>query len=296
MKSLTVQSPSKINLYLKVTGRRKDGYHKLVTVFQRISLSDTIYLKKQNADFNLTCRIASGLKQTLSCGEDNLITKAHRLLQEKFPKIGGVSVRLIKKTPMGAGIGGGSGNAAAFLSAMNKLYSLKISKKNLAKLGSQLGADVAFFLYDVPLAVGRGVGDKITVQKSSEKNWFVLIISEEGLSTPLVYKALPAKLPAFSVKKSEKAVKEITRLAERGRLSDSKALLENDLEAPAFSLRPQLEKMFKKISEKAEFPARMTGSGPTLFAALPDQVTARKLARLLRVEFPGNKILVCSSL
>lgn len=296
MKPLKVQSPSKINLYLKVTGRRKDGYHKLLTVFQRISLSDTLYLTKKKEGFALSCEIASGLNQELSCGEDNLITKAYRLLQKQFPKIGGVSVKLIKKTPMGAGIGGGSGNAAAFLSAMNKLYRLKISKEKLAKLGGKLGADVSFFLYDAPLAVGRGVGDKISVHKAHKKNSFVLVLSERGLSTPLVYKTLPAKLPVVSMKKAEAAVKEITRLSGLGRCSDAKDLLENDLEAPAFTHRFELEKMLEKIRMKTEFPARMTGSGPTLFAALPGPRAAQKLARQLRAEFPGNKILVCSSL
>lgn len=295
MNSLIVKSPSKINLYLKVIGRRKDGYHKLVTIFQRISLADIISIKKQKTGFRLTCLVSSGLKQNLSCGEDNLITKAYRLLQSKFPNLGGVSVRLIKKTPMGAGIGGGSGNAAAFLIGMKKLYALSISKKTLTKLGSRLGADVAFFLYDKPLAVGRGVGDEIKSLRIKGKLWFVLVLSEKGLSTPQVYKNLPRMLPPVSLTKINTAVRLIGGLLSPEKCAGTSGLLENDLELPAFSLRPELQKMIKKIYEKGYEATRMTGSGPTVFSMVSSFKAAQKLAGELRREFPKNKVIVCSS-
>lgn len=292
---MLVQSPSKINLYLKVTGRRKDGYHKLTTIFQRISLRDTLFLQKQKSGFKLSCKIVSGLDQTLSCGEDNLITKAYRLLQKKFPKLGGVSVRLLKKNPLGAGLGAGSGNAAAFLIGMKKLFRLKISQAELVNLGSRLGADVAFFVHCASLAVGRGVGDKISVQKKGKKNWFVLILEAQSLSTPQVYKALPKKLPAVSVSGVNIKIKKILKCFQDGSGFVAGSFLENDLELPAFSLRPELKKMFKKICLITKFPVRMSGSGPTFFCVLPSQFSARKLARRLRAEFPRNKILISAS-
>lgn len=293
MNSITVKSPAKINLYLKVTGRRPDGYHKLMTLFARISLADTLILKKQKEGIRLSCKV-TGLKQKLSSGEDNLIVKAYRLLQREFPALGGVSVKLTKRIPVGAGLGGGSGNAAAFLAAMKKLYKLPISRKKLMKVGSRLGADVAFFLLGADFAVGRGVGDKLRPLAKRAKHGLVLIASDEGLSTPQVYRSLPKELPAVSLTKVNRAVRLVFEFLEKKDYARISSLLENDLEAPAFRLRPALAGKLALLRREGAPAARMTGSGPTLFSLFPDRRTAGKFALKIRRHFAGNKILVSS--
>ncbi len=185
MNRIKLRSPAKINLYLKVLGRLPNGYHQLLTVFHRISLCDQISLTKSDQGFFLETN-----QPKLSCGEDNLITKAYRALQEEVPNLGGVRVFLRKKIPIGAGLGGGSGNAAAFLLGMNRLYQLGLSVKKLTQIGSKLGADVAFFIQNVNQALGRGVGDQLISKTAKKKYWFVLALSDKPLSTQEVYQNL----------------------------------------------------------------------------------------------------------
>jgi 4-diphosphocytidyl-2-C-methyl-D-erythritol kinase len=113
MDSIILQSPAKLNLHLRILRKRPDGYHDLLTLFHRISLADTISIRNRAAGFKLTTNLRG-----LETGEGNLITKAYRLLQKEFPKLGGVCVRLTKRIPMGGGLGGGSSNAAHFLLGM----------------------------------------------------------------------------------------------------------------------------------------------------------------------------------
>jgi len=134
MKVITVKSPAKLNLHLRILRRRPDGYHDLLTLFHRISLHDTIRIRKARSGFKLTTN-----QSDLETGEGNLITKAYRMLQERFPRLDGVAVRLDKKIPLGAGLGGGSSNAAHFLLGMKKLFRLKISLPELMKMGKRLG-------------------------------------------------------------------------------------------------------------------------------------------------------------
>ncbi len=295
MKSLTLKSPAKLNLYLKVTGRRPDGYHNLVTIFHRISLADTLSLSKSKKGFSLKCRMASGLGQKLSSGEDNLIAKAYRLLEKEVPGLGGVSVRLTKRIPLGAGLGGGSGNAAAFLTGMKKLYSLPISQARLMKLGARLGADVAFFVSGWKQALGEGVGDRLKPMKAGARHWFILIVSAKGLSTPKVYRNLPRKLPAVTLTKIERTVKLLTSFLEQKRYHQAGRILENDLELPAFFLRPSLKQIVTKINRRGLSAVKMTGSGPTVFAIAPDFKQASRFAKILRRDFPAQKVIVCSS-
>ena len=140
MKSLTLQSPAKVNLYLRITGRRADGYHILDTLFHRISLVDTLTLSKRECGFSFSSNA------NLPPREGNLLFKSYLELQKKFPGLKGVHAKLVKRIPIGAGLGGGSSNAAFFLLGMIRLYGLRISKPELMKMGLRIGADVPFFL------------------------------------------------------------------------------------------------------------------------------------------------------
>ncbi|MBI3307248.1 MAG: 4-(cytidine 5'-diphospho)-2-C-methyl-D-erythritol kinase [Candidatus Omnitrophica bacterium] len=288
MRSLTLSSPAKVNLYLRVVGRESNGYHRLVTLFHRISLQDKLRLAKQSSGFSLTCSNPS-----LSLGEDNLITRAYRLFKKSFPRLGGVRVHLTKRIPMGGGLGGGSSNAAFFLLGMKKLYGLKITRNRLMEMGKTLGADVPFFLENVNQALGRGRGDKLHSRPSKRQIWFVLLIDNKGLSTKLVYQNLPRRLPAVSLTKLSRAVTILCDFLDRGNILQAGKLLENDLELPACRLRPSIQKKIIRFRSLGIKTVRMSGSGPTVFAILSSKRKAESLVRKLRNHKPSGKLIVC---
>jgi 4-diphosphocytidyl-2-C-methyl-D-erythritol kinase len=281
MRSLRISSYAKLNLFLKVVGRFPNGYHKLVTIFHRISLHDTLRLEKRKSGFSLTVKGAG-----LSAGEDNLIARAYRVLKAECPEVGGVSVFLNKKIPIGGGLGGGSSNAATFLLGMNRLYSLGLSEPKMRRMGTKLGADVPFFILDIPQAVGRGVGEKLAPRRIGRKIWFVLIVAPKGLATHKVYQNLPKRLSGPSLTKVNRTVKLICNLLEGRDKSSLCKWLCNDLEEPAFRLRPSLQKLLHRFRKLGVSASGMSGSGPTLFAIL----TSRKEAVLIAKKWRGSVV------
>ena len=290
MKSLKILSPAKINLYLKITGRRSDGYHNLVTLFHRISLADTLRLRRRPSGFSLKCS-----NPDLPLNEDNLITKAYRLLQERFPKIGGVSVYLKKQIPVGAGLGGGSSNAAFFLLGMKKLYGLKISRPELLTIGSQLGADVPFFLWDVPQAIGTEKGDRLQPKPSKTRLKFALVVDNKGLATREVYQNLPKNLPPASLTKITREITMLCAFLAQHQVEKAGSLLQNDLELSAFKLRPSLRRIIEIFKKRGIPFARLTGSGPTVFGIVSDIRDVKRRVEELRKDLLSSRILLCHS-
>ena len=179
---------AKINLYLDILGKRDDGFHELETVFQSVSLSDELFFEKTEQG------IALELDQPdISAGPDNLVYRAWRIMKDAFPdKIRGVKVRLIKRIPHGAGLGGGSADAAAALTALNRMYNLGLSPERLGKIGSALGMDVPFCVHGgTMLAKGRGE----YLERLQRKTGFQVIIVHPGfsISTKEAYSSLGMK-------------------------------------------------------------------------------------------------------
>ena len=214
--------------------------------------------------------------------ESNLIVRAYRSLQNEFSDLGGVEVQLQKAIPLGAGLGGGSSNAAAFLTGMVRLYGLKISRKKLIKIGAGLGADVPFFILDVNQAVAQGIGEKLRPVPVKQPLNFLLIIDNKGLMTKKVYEILPRKRASGSLTKLEHTVKIIRNLLEEKDLQRLADHLHNDLEAPAFYLRPSLPAKLKRLRKLGITTARLSGSGPTVFAVLSDPKKAKQIAQKIR--------------
>ena len=142
MKTLTIDAPAKLNLFLKVLRKRPDHYHDIFSLFHKIDLSDKLTFRSNNSS---ECRIISKIPK-FPKGSKNLIVKAFRLLKEKTHFEGGISVRITKNIPIAGGLGGGSSDGAATLIAVNQLFKLKLSLKQLQKLSLSLGADLPFFL------------------------------------------------------------------------------------------------------------------------------------------------------
>ena len=149
---MQILAPAKINLSLRILNRRPDGFHEIETLISPISLYDKIDIDKQSRWIDFSCD-----DPTLSTGDDNLVVRAAKLFLERAKIKSGVSIKLQKKIPHGAGLGGGSSDAAATLKALNELFETKLSHDDLAKLASQIGSDVPFFLFEsAALCKGRG--------------------------------------------------------------------------------------------------------------------------------------------
>lgn len=291
MQFLTIQSPAKLNLHLRILRRRADGYHDLITIFQKISLGDTIRIQKARSGFHLTTDCPG-----LETGENNLITKAYRLLQAKYPGLGGVSVRLRKRIPLGAGLGGGSSNAAHFLLGMKKLFGLRISKPELIRLGTKLGADVPFFLLEKPRAIAWGIGEKMLPLKTRFRLWFLLLVTRHGLSTKKVYQDLRVRVPPLTLTKEKRIAIILCSLFETNRIREAVGLVENDLETSAFSLRPSIPKSVKALQIAGASFALMSGSGPTVFAVSENREEIVALAKNVKVRALSYRKLICHSL
>ena len=272
---LTLFSPAKINLFLRIIKKRDDGFHELASLFQAIDLGDELSFEK----------LASGEADVLECSTEgmpldasNLVLRAVSLLRDKCgaDKVPGFRVLLEKQTPMQAGLGGGSSNAATALYGVNELCGNPASQAQLIEWSGALGSDITFFLGPTGSAfcTGRGeVLEPIAALPSTFKHVFV-IKPYRGLSTPLVFKTLAAS--EYATLRTD--VDPRVLLKSFGDASRSAPLTDyvNDLEPPAFVCEPVLAEIKTKLLDKYGFhAAMMSGSGTSLFAvATGDEVDA----------------------
>ncbi|MBI1977429.1 MAG: 4-(cytidine 5'-diphospho)-2-C-methyl-D-erythritol kinase [Candidatus Omnitrophica bacterium] len=276
MQSLTILAPAKVNLILKVLGKRRDGYHELRTLFHRISLCDRLVLKKlDRSKFHLTVKGAK-----LGPVRENLIHRAFKLLRKIKSFQGGLEVTLEKRIPHTAGLGGGSSDAAHFLLGVNRLFKLKLGRKKLLQLGTQLGSDVPFFLYDVNQAIGRGRGEKIKVFLSKNKFWFTLVVPPFKLSTASVYQAFSRRA--------------LTRISRDATITSAfSGRLDNDLFQVSCALRSELKQLDLLFDELGVSRRLMSGSGPTMFSIHKSKREAERIARQLRHRKPKARVIIC---
>ena len=183
-REITLSSPAKINLHLEIGESREDGFHDLLSLFQIVSLTDTITIRSLK-DTN-TCRINGDF----SCSsDDNLICRAYSALRESVGFTDGIEVDVVKRIPEGAGLGGGSSNAAAALTGINELFALNLDAEFLAATGAGLGSDVPFFCRG-PLAVVSGRGEHVSPCASPRRMPLVLVLPAFSVSTAKAYRWL----------------------------------------------------------------------------------------------------------
>src|SRR3954452_13473605 len=183
--AVRVWAPAKVNLHLEVLGRRPDGYHELATLMVAVSLQDTLEFRD---DPSGAVRL-SGDQPDLAAGPDNLVCRAAELVRRRAGHAGGVSVTLRKRIPLAAGLAGGSSDAAATLAGLNRLWRLGRSNAELARLGAEIGSDVAFF-FATPAAWCTGRGEVVTPVSLGEPLHLVLVCPPVGLSTADVYRGV----------------------------------------------------------------------------------------------------------
>jgi 4-diphosphocytidyl-2-C-methyl-D-erythritol kinase len=280
-----MDSPAKLNLHLRVLGRRPDGYHELVTLFHRISLKDRITIKKLEKPIFFLRTNHSALRRQ----SENLIYKAYQILRRTKRFQGGVEVKLEKQIPLGAGLGGGSSNAAHFLLAMNRLFQLKLPMKKLVRLGTQLGADVPFFICTAKQAIGTGAGEKLKVLTSSRKLWFVVLVPPFNLSTTLVYRKLKAP-PLTRISRDATITSAFFRPLRKGLWKD---VLRNDLYKTSCAIEPRLKKVEMLFDRIGVTDYLMSGSGSSMFSIHRSKTQAQAVARKMKRLAPRARVFVC---
>lgn len=275
---MNLLSFAKVNLYLEVINKRRDGYHSLRTIFERISLADKVILKTRRDNL---IKVSSD-KKIVPRNEGNLCFKAAKLLRDKFEPSKGLDIKIIKRIPVGAGLGGGSSNAAAVLMGLNKLWRLNLTKSELAKFAGKVGSDVAFFVHDTSFAEASGRGERIKPLKSLKKLSFchILVVPEIHVSTPLIYD----KFDRFSgLTKPTGNVKLLTSvLAKESHSLLKPGLLFNSLEEVTIRLYPEVKRIKNALLQMGLDNILMSGSGPAVFAITSSSKNAAKLAKLLR--------------
>jgi len=267
----------KINLGLRVVRKREDGYHDLETIFVPIyGLHDV--LEVNIAPTDLTDLTDISFEQegiAVDCKlEDNLIVKCYRQMKAKYPQIGNVQVRFKKNIPFGAGLGGGSSDAAHMAIALNELFALGLSKEELAKEVSVLGADCAFFVYNVP-CFAEGIGDKLTpIELDLKGTRIVMIKPEEGVSTKEAYSGI--KVTGYGLQVTGDFSQYI-----------------NDFEATVFPKHPIIAEIKKRLLDAGACYASMSGSGSTVFGLFKDDPKGCTNADLaaLKEEFASMVLL-----
>jgi 4-diphosphocytidyl-2-C-methyl-D-erythritol kinase len=284
----TFLAPAKINLYLRIVGRRADGYHDIETLFQRIALYDHLTIEEgpiRGSPLRLVV-IGKGLEEDDL--DKNLVARAWEELSRACPfAMGPVRVVLDKRIPVGAGLGGGSSDAASTLMALRDMFSLPLDNAALRSIGARLGADVPFFL-GPPAAIGRGIGEDLTPVEHSSRFWVVLGFPPFRVSTREVYQRYDPAAP--------QEAPDLGALLEALRKGDAEGAIRcayNEMEPLAFGIRPELGVLREQLEALAGRPVRMSGSGSTLFTLFGDEEEARIAAeRICQERFPGVATLV----
>jgi len=262
--------PAKVNLYLKVTGRREDGYHELVTVMQPLSLADILTVTRKAEGLSLTCD-----HPHLPSGPENLVWRAARAFAEALGQPVDVHLNLEKRIPLAAGLGGGSSDAAGTLLALNRLYREPLPAATLHRLAAGLGADAPFFLSPAP-QIGRGIGTELTPIRLPPY-WYVLVNPGFPVSTGEVYRGLEL----------EALARRTPPLPQDFAGRPPRAWVGNDLETVTLNLFPELNHLLSALADAGAEARGMSGSGPTLFGLFSGAPEALRAARRLREHYSG---------
>jgi 4-diphosphocytidyl-2-C-methyl-D-erythritol kinase len=275
MSAMQVLAPAKINLSLKILGRRGDGFHEIETLIAPISLYDKIDIEKQSRWIDFSCD-----DPTVPSRDENLVVRIAKAFFEKTKISSGVRIKLHKKIPHGAGLGGGSSDAAATLRALNQLFETKLSREELAKLGSTIGSDVSFFLFE-SVAVCKGRGEIVNPTTVKKKLSILLLKPAFSVSSAWAYSRWQDS-------------REIPGILYQPQNFDGQSFL-NDLERPVFEKFVFLAHLKTWLLKQAEVGAAlMSGSGSTVFAVMRDHADIDLVAKRAREEL-DPEIWTCAS-
>ena len=263
--TITFKTPAKVNLGLYILGKREDGFHELETLFQMVNWCDEIKIECLGDGLDLICN-----QPDIPNDDGNLVIKAARLLQTRFPdRCKGARIHLKKYIPHGAGLGGGSGNAAGTLLGLNFLWGLKLKREDLILMASELGSDVPFFLFS-PCAIGRSRGEILEPVNSSIKFYILMVYPGFTLSAAWVYGNLNLKLT-----KQKNNISILENFLLQSEFAQLGAAWINDLEPVVFQEYPEIFAIKKQILAFGAKGALLSGSGSTVFGLFDNLETAK---------------------
>jgi 4-diphosphocytidyl-2-C-methyl-D-erythritol kinase len=271
-----VRAPGKINVFLEVGDVQEDGYHEVATAYQAVSLYEDVWATPAD---DVTLRVEGDVPLgDVPTDERNLAVRAVRLLQRTTGVTDGVRLDIRKSVPVAGGMGGGSADAAAALVACDALWGTGLSTTELLRLAALLGADVPFSLQG-GTAVGTGRGDELSPALARGRFDWVLVPHGEGMSTPVVYRALDEHRERHSgdiapISRRPAVDADVLHALRQGDAGMLAAAVRNDLQAPALRLRPDLAGVLETGERAGALAGIVSGSGPTLAFLAADEAAA----------------------
>jgi 4-diphosphocytidyl-2-C-methyl-D-erythritol kinase len=281
--SLQKKSFCKVNLLLNILGKRRDGFHELETVMQPVNFCDELVFERGGNIIKLSCS-----EKNLPTNSKNLVFRAAQQFLAAVKISAGVKIHLEKKIPLAAGLGGGSGNAATTLLALNELFSQPLATEKLFEIAATLGSDIPFFLQDKP-ALATGRGEKIQPLENFPAlrgKAFLLIHPGFGISTPWAYQNVERFPAAFNGQKGR--AQKLISLLQTADLKAAAGGFYNSLEAPALEKFPILALFQEFLRANGALAALMSGSGSTTFAICANVSAAESLAEKFKSKFGQN--------
>ena len=281
--SLKKKSPCKVNLLLNILGKRQDGFHELETVMQPVDFCDELVFERGGNGLQLSCS-----DKNLPVDSHNLVFRAAADFLDAAKISDGVKIHLEKKIPLAAGLGGGSGNAATTLLALNELFGHPLTAEKLFEIAAALGSDIPFFLQDKP-ALATGRGEKIQPLENFpalRDKAFLLIHPGFGIATPWAYQNLARFPEALNGKKGR--AQKLILLLQTADLKMAAGGFYNSLEAPALEKFPILGLFQEFLRENGALAALMSGSGSTTFTICENILSAESLAEKFKSKFGEN--------
>lgn len=281
MQARTVRAPAKLNVILEVLGRRADGYHELWSVLVLVDLCDTVTVASRRRGVRLTVR-----PPVVPAGPENLAFRAAETFLETWARPGGAAITLRKRIPVGAGLGGGSSDAAAVLAALNAMAGRPLTRERLLELAAGVGSDVPFF-FSGGAALVTGRGENVADLPPPRPRWLVLALTGGPVSTAWAYGQL---------RSGEKRIPDPawTAAAAGGETEALLGMAFNRLEEVVFAGRPDLPALKGRLEALGAAPVGLTGTGAVLFGFAPGRTVARGWSQTLRAE--GSEAWVCRTL
>lgn len=262
MKSIELSSHAKVNLRLDVLGKRADGYHDIRTVLQKVSLEDELRIAISKSGIKVACD-----NRLVPVNEGNLAYTAAQAMLNRYDIKDGVHISIKKNIPVAAGLGGGSSNAASILVGINQLFGLGISTPDLMKMGSDIGADVPFFIFG-ETALATGIGDRLKSIEMIPKLWLLLITPDIQISTAWAYRNLRMGLTSKPINISiPNCINHLTEII---------TILSNDLEKVVIPRYPVIQRIKEELLDKGAQGSLMSGSGSTVYGIFLSEDEAKE--------------------
>ncbi len=280
-KSISIRAHAKINWMLRVLGKRNDGYHNLETLFQSISLADDITIESAES-FSFLCDDPS-----LPSGEDNLVVKAYRRMQQEMP-IPPVKIVLSKQIPSGGGLGGGSSNAAGVMRALLAFADRVPTAARMSSIALELGSDVPYFLVG-GAAYGKGRGEMLTALPDPPTIPLLLLLPEERMSTAEAFRMLDERGGQREADHQSSGADATFRTMLELGFDQAGRLFENDFESVVFPSHPHFAVLREQLVTEGAFWARMSGSGSTIAGAFADVASRDRAFDALSKNFRAVK-------